>query len=185
MHKKPLTILVDMDDTLINLCEEWVNILNNKYSTNTALFDIKEWDITKAFPTLSVEEIFSPLNSEELWDSVRPIDGAVKYLKKLIDDGHNVFIVTATHPANSDIKFRRALFRHFPFIPYDHVIIAYKKQMIKADVLIDDAPHNLVGGEYYKILMAAPHNINYSNSEEDIKRVDSWEQAYDVINKIT
>lgn len=82
MHKKPLTILVDMDDTLINLCEEWVNILNNKYSTNTALVDIKEWDITKAFPTLSVEEIFSPLNSEELWDLVRPIDGAVKYLKK-------------------------------------------------------------------------------------------------------
>ena len=44
---KILTVLIDADDTIENLCEEWVKYLNEKHGTSVLLTDIKEWDIAK------------------------------------------------------------------------------------------------------------------------------------------
>ena len=50
---KQLTILVDFDQTLNNLNEAWVAYLNERHGTTVKTDDIKCWDITKAFPTLT------------------------------------------------------------------------------------------------------------------------------------
>lgn len=57
-----LTILVDMDDTIENLAEAWVDYLNARHQTSTSLSDITDWDISKAFPTLTKEQVYFPLN---------------------------------------------------------------------------------------------------------------------------
>lgn len=93
-----LTILVDMDDTLENLCEVWVDYLNEIYGTNVRLTDVTQWDMTKIFPTLNRNEIFDVLTEETLWERVRPLTGAVEYLKKLMDDGHKIIVVTSASP---------------------------------------------------------------------------------------
>ena len=49
---KALTVLIDMDDTLEDLCSEWVKYLNNKHGTSVKHSDITDWDMTKAFPSL-------------------------------------------------------------------------------------------------------------------------------------
>lgn len=49
---KKLTILVDMDDTIENLCETWVAFLNETHGTTVHTDDIHDWDMTKAFPTI-------------------------------------------------------------------------------------------------------------------------------------
>lgn len=41
------------------------------------------------------------------------------------------------------IDMEDLLFRWFPFITWDQVIITSRKQFIKGDVLIDDGIHNL------------------------------------------
>lgn len=56
-----LTILVDMDDTIENLAEAWVAYLNARHQTSTNLSDITDWDISKAFPTLTKEQVYAPL----------------------------------------------------------------------------------------------------------------------------
>lgn len=110
-----------------------------------------------------------------------PIKGSVKYIQKLIDDGHEVYIVTSAHYKSVVHKVEKVLLKHFPYIPWERVIITSKKQMIKGDVLIDDAVHNLVNGDYHKFLMNAPHNQSYDEKADGMVRVSSWEEIYELI----
>lgn len=178
---KKLTILVDMDDTIENLCEVWVNYLNELYHTDVSLNDVKEWDMTKAFPTLSHSEIYAPLSDECLWKRVTPLPGAIENIKRLIDDGHKVVICTTAHPDTVGIKLNNVLFKYFPYLTYDDVIITSKKQLIRGDVLVDDAPHNLEGGDYFKILFTAPHNQSYNARENGMFRAYDWKDVYHTI----
>lgn len=179
-----LTILVDMDDTIENLSEAWINFLNNRYGTSVRPDDITEWSIEKAFPEIPAADVYGVLREEALWETVKPLPGAVKYLKKLIDDGNQIYIVTASHPDTVSAKMNKVLFRYFPFISYENVVIASKKQLIRGDFLIDDAPHNM-GGSYKGLLFTANHNRSITDDElmgMNAVRVDNWKEVYELIH---
>ena len=54
--------------------------------------------------------------------------------------------------------------------------------MIKADFIIDDAIHNLIGGcQRHKILMAMPHNENIDLKSDITYRANNWKSAYQFI----
>ena len=114
-----MTILIDMDDTIEQLLMAWVRKCNAKYGYNVAYEDIREWNVAKAYPGLTREQ----------------------------------------------------------------VIITSRKQMIRGDVLIDDGPHNLIGGEYRKILYDAPHNQGFNAEGNGMSRVRNWDEIETVIGK--
>lgn len=178
-----MTILVDVDNVLEDLNQAWVNAVNEKYGTNVSPNDIVSWDIEQFFDGLSRTQVFSPLHDKRFWESLEPIDGAPEYLKKLIDDGYQVLLVTSSHPDTIQYKYR-FIVKYFPYISFKDIIFASKKQMIRGDVMIDDAPHNLEGGEYLGLLMYSPHNRGYNAEEQGFIRVDNWEQIYNTIKNI-
>lgn len=173
-----------MDDTLENLCETWVAFLNETHGTTVHADDIHDWDMTKAFPTIERQQVYDPLFNEELWKRVKPLPGAVKYLKRLIDDGHKVIIVTASDPNTVAIKLNNVLFRYFPYLTIKDVIVASQKQLIRGDVMVDDAPHNLEDGDYLGILFSAPHNKLYQIKSDSIIRANSWSEVYGIVQQI-
>ena len=176
---KKLTVLVDADDTINELLETWVDYLNQKYGRTVRVDEINQWDMHIFFPGLSDHDLYSVLNEEEFWKMVKPKDGAEKYLKKLMEDGHDVYIVTSAHPRSVAPKVDHMILRCFPFLSWEQIIVTTKKQLIKGDVLVDDAIHNLLGGDYLPILMSAYHNRG--DDVPCIARVDNWEQAYRLI----
>ena len=178
------TILIDIDDVMNNLCEEWCNWLNEKYGCNVTYQQVTEWDMSKFFPQLAKDQVYEPLHNAALWDRLKPKPGAVEYIKRLIDDGHKVFLCTSTDYRNVQAKFERVIQRYFPYIRWSQVIVTSCKQMINADILIDDGVHNLEGGDYIKILMTAPHNKKYDEEANEMLRADNWEDAYNHIVKI-
>lgn len=178
---KALTVLIDMDDTLEGLCPEWVKYLNNKHGTSVKHSDITDWDMTKAFPSLERKLVYAPLVDPALWENVKPLPGAVEKVQQLINDGHKVVIVTASHQDTVSPKLNSVLFRYFPFLTYKDVIISSQKQLIKGDVLVDDAPHNLVNGTYKGILMNAYHNAKYDAEANGFVRANDWEDVYKII----
>ena len=107
-----LTILVDMDDTVENLAEAWVAYLNARHQTSTNLSDITDWDISKAFPTLTKEQVYAPLFEDAFWSWVKPMKGASEALQKLIADGHTVLIVTTSNYQTLAAKMEQVLFRY-------------------------------------------------------------------------
>jgi 5'(3')-deoxyribonucleotidase/glutaredoxin len=178
---KHLTILVDMDDTIESLASAWIDYLNARHGTTTKLTDITGWDISKAFPMLTNEQVYAPLFEDDFWDCVKPIDGASETLQKLIADGHKVLIVTTSNYHTLASKMERVLFKYFPFLTWNDVIITSHKQLVNGDVLIDDGTHNLEGGNYFKILMTAQHNKKYDAEANGMLRVETWAEVYSAI----
>lgn len=181
---KPLTILVDMDGVLEDLVGTWVNVLNIIYGTNVRYEDIKEWDMRKAFPELGDKQILEPLNNKSFWKLIHPIPGAVEALQKFQSDGHKVVVVTASSYETIKDKMEDVLFKYFPFIKWSDVIITEHKQMIKGDVLIDDAVHNVVGGSYIGVLVNAPYNQDFDAEANNVFRVSNWEDIGRVVSTL-
>lgn len=178
---KKLTILFDADDTVENLSDCWIAMLNERYGTSVTPEDVHGWDISLAFPTLTKEQVFGVLHDDELWRRITPIPGSVEVLQKLYDEGHQLYMVTVSSYHTCKTKVERLL-ELFPFLDWKHIIFACNKQMVRGDVLIDDAPHNLVGGEYAKILFDRPHNRSFDHVAHDALRVNTWEEIDQVIH---
>lgn len=154
---KKFRILVDMDNVLENLGDVWVDELNKRHGFTMTHEDITEWDVAKFYPTLSRTQVFAPLHQESTWKRIEPLPGAQDAVARLQKDGHEVIVVTAAHPDTVKWKYDW-LSKHFPKIAFRDIVFCTKKQLIRGDFLIDDAPHNLFGGVYTPIMFAAPHN---------------------------
>lgn len=177
-----MTILVDMDDTLEQLLKAWVSRANEKFGRSVTLDEITDWNVAAPYPGLTREQVYGVTYEKGFWESVEPMPGAAGALKHFMDEGHEVFIVTATEPEHVEEKMNRLLFRYFPFLSWSQVIVTGRKQMIRGDVLIDDGIHNLEGGDYRKILFTAPHNRFYDAEAHGMIRVSTWEEAVRIID---
>ena len=179
-----MVILVDMDDTIEQLLKAWLAVINQKHGRNVECEDIVDWNMALAYPGLTHEEVYDVIKQPGFWGSVEPIPGAAEALQRLIAAGHEVYIVTATDYESVPEKMGDLLFRWFPFLSWDHVIITSNKQMIRGDVLIDDGIHNLEGGEYAKILVTAPYNRDYDAEAHGMIRVHNWTEIEEAIRRL-
>ena len=179
-----MTILVDLDDTLEQLLAALVKRANERFHRNAAVDDVTDWSIVCAFPGITKQEILDFMREADFWEDVKPVPGAAEALKHFIDEGHEVYIVTATEFEHVKAKMEGVLFRYFPFLTWDRVIITSRKQMIRGDILIDDGVHNLEGGAYRKILFTAPYNRDYDAEGNGMIRVHNWDEIVEVIERM-
>lgn len=192
-RKKPIIICVDMDDTIENLVETWIQEINIKYNKNYSIDNIKEWDMLKNFPDLTEDEIFDVLNDITVYDKILPYKDAQEYLEKLNNDSRfKVYIATSTYYKVYTYKMEKVLFKYFPFLRNNQLICIADKQLLNADVLIDDYDGNLTNGTYDKILIDKPYNINCKSKDINkvnfldyrnkiIKRTNNWKDIYNYI----
>ena len=179
-----MTILVDMDDTIEQLLKEWVRTVNEKFGRSVTVDDVKSWNVAEAYPGLSWEDVYMVTVEPGFWGRVEPIPGAAEGLKTLMDRGHDVMIVTATYYESVPEKMRDLLFKYFPFISWNQVIVTTRKQLIKGDILIDDGVHNLEGGGYAKILVTAPNNREYDAEANGMIRVNNWDEILKAVEEL-
>ena len=90
-------------------------------------------------------------------------------------------MVTASDYHTCRVKVERLL-EMFPFLDWNHIIITSNKQMVCGDILIDDGPHNLVGGKYFKILYDRPHNRKFDAGANNALRLYTWDEIYFAIH---
>jgi 5'(3')-deoxyribonucleotidase len=177
-----MTILVDMDDTIEQLVKAWVRRVNEKFGRHVEQDQVTDWNMAAPFPGIPKEEVYGVIYEPGFWSGIEPMPGAAEALKHFMDEGHEVFIVTATEIEHVEEKMKGLLFRYFPFLSWTQVIITSRKQMIRGDVLIDDGIHNLEGGEYKKILFTAGHNRHYDAEANGMIRVHTWEEIVRIID---
>ena len=181
--KKSLTLLVDMDDTIELLTDAWVDWLNEKHGTDTVKDDIHSWDFAAAFPTLTDDEAYAPIYIDEFWDTVQPMPWAFETLCRLRAEGHEIYVVTSSAYQTIPAKMEKVLFRYFPFLDWEHVIVTGNKSMIRGDVLIDDGPHNLEEFDGARLLMTAPHNRDYDAESHGMIRVSDWPEIFELLRE--
>jgi len=176
---------IDMDDTLENLNESWTNWLNKKYNLSVNPEEICDWEMKKFFPTLTDEQLYGPLYDPEFWETVRPKDGAQEYLKKLINMGFTVYIVTCSHYNSLQPKVINCLLKYFPYIDWRQIISIRNKQLLRLDVLVDDYHKNLIHASYKGILMDMPYNRSFQEDNKNIKRAYNWNEAFKYILRLS
>jgi len=181
---RKLHIMVDCDVVLNNLLENWIHFINRKHGSNIDANDVRTWDLGCVCPELTEEEVYQPFSEDEFWKTLKTVPYSREYLEKMFDDGHEISIVTAasvyeTIPAKIDW-----LLANYPFLYWEDVIITHKKQRLIGDVLIDDGPHNLVNGNYLKLLFDCTNNRDYDAEANGMIRVYNLSEAYDVIKNL-
>lgn len=180
-----MKILLDFDEVINTMTHHWVHTLNCVYGTSVEFEDVNEWDMQKAFPTLTEDEIYNPLHLQTFWNGVEIMSGAKEGIQSILSEGHEIYIVTSAHP--DTIKWKAEwLQRELPEIPWSNVIVANNKSLVKGDILVDDGLHNLYEGSYIKVLFDKPWNRNVDKNKltNIIHRVHNWDEIIKLIEEL-
>ncbi len=165
MDFKKLVIACDLDDTITNFVESWLNLYNNIYQDNVKKEDIKTWNIANYVKCGN--KIYDLLIEDRIFLDARIKDNAFEILEK-INKIHNLYIVTAYNYNTCKAKVLW-IKQNLSFFDLDKIVFMNNKKLFKANVLIDDNPEFLdFDGE--TLLFTEPWNekIEYNF------RVDDW-----------
>lgn len=179
-----MVIAVDVDDTLCNLQEVVINLFNERFGSNYKLNDFAEYDVMNSLPQQDGIVMRDMYSEGGLYNKVKPIAGSQDALQKLINEGHQVYLVTAAIPKTygEKVEFIR---RYFPFIDESHIVCMKHKWMFKCDVMIEDNLSNLLAKPYYhRICFNQPWNQCNKDYVYDIRRCYNWKDVLAAINKI-
>jgi 5'(3')-deoxyribonucleotidase len=179
-----MVLCVDVDDVICNLQEVVVNLFNKRYGSHYSVEDFTEYDVMNILPTQDAMVLKDMYGETGLYDKVKPMPGAQEALEKLINLGHQVYLVTAAIPKTYGEKVA-FIKRFFPYIDDGHIVAMRHKHMFKCDVMIEDNLNNLLAKPYYhRICFDRPWNREVNDWTYDIHRCKNWNEIVEVVNKI-
>lgn len=179
-----LKIALDFDETLFPTLEKVIEIYNNKHSTNIELSQITTYNLYGCFDTEVADELLELFVDKSVYDCIQPYKGAVRAIKTLIEQGHEIYVATASDMRNMEWK-EQLMRRHFPFIPKNNLIRIYNKKLLNIDVLVEDSLDNLTQTFADRVCFDQPWNQSTSKDfAYGIYRVHHWGEINNVINTI-
>jgi 5'(3')-deoxyribonucleotidase len=177
-----MRVIIDLDDTIHDLITPWTEEISKRFGVPET--KIKTWDMLAHYPTLTASDVFGILRDPELWKKVNPKEGAVETIRRLISEGFDVVICTATDPSIASFKFQHTLFKYLPEFDIKNIVISNRKNLILGDIIVDDAPHNM-NFHGHRILFSANHNEYLDASEYEAVRCNNWSEVYNEIHLIS
>lgn len=147
----PKNIVVDLDDVLFDLFNPLRNSLNRYTGLNKQVFDFFDFDLSKVYPGLTMDEFYSIAHEDRLIEICNPIPGAKDALDIIKKKGYIINIVTARGwhekalPITVEALKRNGLFYHNLYItnPGESKEIAYRQIDDKFACIIDDHIKNI------------------------------------------
>ncbi len=181
-------LIVDMDDVL---CEKgFIRMINEFLGTNYEQEDAGSYYINDLIPKDRLEDWVKWYYTKNAYDYVDIVKDAQEVMEKL-NKVYDVYIATAYvfrdepkvsgKTLNDKYNF---LSEKFPFINPHKFIFISNKELLDADIRIDDSPKKLMGKASLKLLFTAYHNKNMT--EEELKennfiRVNNWKEVEKIL----
>ena len=179
-----MILCVDIDDTLCNLQETVIRIFNKRYNTNYTLEGFHDFNIMNVLPVEEATKFKSIYGEHGVYDLVKPFVCSQDGLRKLMNDGHQIYLASNIIPETHSEKVAFVQ-RYYPFIDPSRIIAIKDKWLLRADIMIEDNLDNLLAKPYYhRILMNRPWNQNVSDYVYGIYRCNNWNEIVDTVNKI-
>ena len=177
-----MRVLIDWDDCVNSLMNTVVDTYNQEHSPPISFDMLTDFVLRDCLPEEVVTRIEEIWRRQSLWDALTPQPGAIATLQQMLDDGVDVYLVTATHHTNLEWKMNW-LRKYAPFFPADRVVVCHHKNIISADYLIDDRVENLRAGSYGRIVITKPWNAKAHDDIFGLYRAGDLPQAYRYIKK--
>ena len=191
MKKKDL--LLDVDEVIC--FSGYLEAVNDFLNTNYNIDDFDCYYIDeKVIPKERFKEFNEYVSKRNLYDYTSFLPGAIETIKKL-NEKYEIYICSACLNTfdldNSGIQFKNKydfLRKNLPFINPQKFILTSSKNMVKADIQIDDYLPNFDNDTKLKILFPSYHNKNIDDKilkEKNIIRAGyDWKKGWQEISKI-
>lgn len=177
-------IALDFDETLFPTLEKVLEVYNKRHNTNIELSQITTYSFYDNFTADVADELIELFVEKEVYDCLLPYKGAVRAVKTLVEQGHDVYIATATDVRNMKWK-EELLQKYFPFIPKKNLIRIHNKALLNVDVLVEDKMDNLIQTFADRVCFDQPWNRSESKDfAYSIYRINNWGEINNVINTI-
>lgn len=182
-----MRILLDQDQVLAKWVEKVLRWYNEDYKTNFTAADVTDyWAMEKILGPQGRDFIRSCIRYPDFYNDLEPVEGAIEGVKKLIDDGHDVVIVSAV-PRCGGISYHGKchwLREYMPYFKLDNFIACSRKDVVLGDVLLDDAGHNIE--KYMKtgrmaVLFDQPWNQHVTDFT---RRAKGWPEFLKFIDEV-
>ena len=179
-----MIIMCDIDDVLNDLIPKTLALYNSRTGKNIQLEHLTEYNFYDCLSLEDANGIIELFKEKKLWDSLRPLPGAQKGLKTLINHGHSVYLATATLPETLPWKIDW-LKKYFSFISADNVIRIKNKGLLNCDIMIDDNLDQLTSNICERIVMNYPWNQSDSKDYVySLNRAYNWKEIVNFVNDI-
>ena len=179
-----LRIAIDFDSTLFPTMERVVEIYNKNHNTSIVMSQITMYNLHDNFDSDVADELFELFVDKTVYDNLQPYKGAVRAIKALVEQGHEIYIATSTDVRNMEWK-EELLQKHFPFIPKKNLLRIYNKGLLNVDVLVEDKLDNLKNTFAYGVCFDQPWN---QDGDADyvygLYRIHHWGEINNVIQNI-
>ena len=182
-----MRILLDCDNVICDTTRSVLDVHYEKTGERLSVDDIKTYYIENFVSPEYKDDFYTIFLDKRVWKGIQVLPHCVEVVERLHNAGHEIWIATSTETANIHKK-ARFLQRTFPFLNIrKRLITTPYKQILNADLLIDDCIDNVVGANYTSILMDYPWNSTaiFDEAEYDnIYRVFDWTQVEPMIEYI-
>lgn len=164
-----ITVGYDLDNTLWNLVENCLMYYNKDYNDNVKLEDLTDYNMEGKLK-MPIEDFFNKYAQEPYVDTLKIYDWIKTSIENNHDNGYKILFVSASYP--STIEWRdKKLKEIFPWYKTSDLVICHNKQLLKLDALVDDCLDNLVGGDYFKVIIDMPWNRGIDDNKLGLVRV--------------
>lgn len=177
---KGKTVLVDMDNTLVDWDAEFIHRF--AVATNRPITEVDEmvrkrakFEIEENFEASDRQKVLDVITSPGFYESLEPYPGAVEALKQLLEAGADVKLVTTPHPACAGSCAREKFLsveRHLGVEWLERLIITRDKTHVQGDILVDDKPK--VSGCQPTRWTHVLFDQSYNRGVEGKPRMPSW-----------
>jgi len=162
-------LLVDMDGVLADVYSRFFDLHEEETGIRLTVQDIIGLKEAEAFPSQ-----LNWVNSPGFFRTIPVMAGSRKVLEKLNVQYEVVVVSMATEFPNCLTDKQLWLMEHYPFISWKQIVFSGRKDIIQADIMIDDHVKNLDKFKGETIMFTQPHNMNNPDSKHT--RVDTWEE---------
>lgn len=162
-------IAIDMDGVIANVYSQFIKMHAAEFGEVLSHTDINGKTEPAAF-----SQAMKYVTSPGFFLQAPVIENSQEIMRKL-NDRYEVFVVSAAMEFPGSLTEKTTwLKEHFPFISWQQIVFCGSKQIIKADIMIDDHFKNLDFFSGQTLLFTQPHNI-FSNPGRHT-RVGSWKE---------
>lgn len=169
--RKRKKIGIDLDSTLNNLNEVWLDRYNEDYNDNLKHF--KKWDATYGIKSECDIKIYDYLKESGFFYNL-DIQPNARRVVDLLSKKYDLYIVTA-YQASTCVDKTNWIMEHLPSIDVRNIIFCNNKSVLNLDYLIDDGPHNILGFKQVGVIFDMEYNQHIPINEKRF-RVKNWNE---------
>ena len=172
-------LIVDMDDVITE--NGFIRMINEFLNTNYKPEDAGSYYINDLIPKDRLQDWVNWYSTKNAYDYVNMVEGAKETLEKL---NKNVFRDAPEVSGKTLNDKYNYLMENLPFIDPHKFIFISNKDLLEADIRIDDSPKKLMGKARLKLLFTAYHNKNMTDKElkeNNFVRVNNWKDVEKIL----